>query len=64
MSMGMWEQYSLEAVSLGYLCDFSMDDLDLNAKLITQNKGHLEVKKLLWFIPNDTSLFTIGNKFV
>lgn len=60
MSMGMWEQYSLEAVSLGYLCDFSMDDLDLNAKLIARNKGRLEVKKLLWFIPNVNYAFYGG----
>lgn len=57
---GLWGQYSQQATALVSLCNFSRDDLILNTEVQTNNPQRLEIKRVLWFLPNVDYVFYGG----
>ncbi|HLB72111.1 MAG: glycosyltransferase family 4 protein [Candidatus Methanoperedens sp.] len=55
-----YEAYSSEAANIAGWFDFTKEELDISKKLIEQNRGYLNIKKVAWFIPDFNNVFWGG----
>ena len=56
----LWERYSIDASHLVNWFDFNRHDLDINQKRIDTNRLYLNIKSVIWFIPEFDNPFWGG----
>lgn len=56
----LWERYSSDASNLVQWFDFSSGDLEANSRLLEAHQGPLDIKRVVWFIPEFDNAFWGG----